>query len=294
MRLLIACPKCGRQYDATGKRPGRRFRCQCGTVVVIKPPKGHDAGVVHCSACGAPREEGSRKCNFCGADFTLHERDLETICPKCLARISNRARFCHHCGTRVAPESVAGEETRLACPVCGEPHHLSGRRVAEIPVLECGRCAGLWLGNDAFKQVTERAAAHVAAIDEHFTPRQAERADPVLTGRQSLRYRKCPHCDQIMYRRNYARRSGVIIDICREHGIWFDADELPRILAWVQAGGAAKAERDMAKEEAHQKQLQKAEKSVRRDTAWIHDDVRGNEFGLAEVLVETVFRIFGP
>ena len=40
-----------------------------------------------------------------------------------------------------------------------------------------------------------------------------------------------------MNRRNYAGASGVIIDLCRTDGIWFDADELARILVWIRAGG---------------------------------------------------------
>ena len=31
--------------------------------------------------------------------------------------------------------------------------------------------------------------------------------------------------------------SGVTIDRCKPHGVWFDADELPRILDWVRHGG---------------------------------------------------------
>ena len=43
-----------------------------------------------------------------------------------------------------------------------------------------------------------------------------------------------------MTRRNYGRDSGVILDMCREHGIWFDAEELARILVWIRAGGQEK------------------------------------------------------
>lgn len=286
MRLLIACPECGRQYDASRKQPGSRFRCYCGAIVTVTPPKGHDARVIHCSACGAPREEGSRQCAFCGADFTLHERDLDTVCPKCMARISDRARFCHHCGTRVAPESVAGDETRLACPACGESHYLSGRRVADMPVLECGCCAGLWLGNETFKQVTEKAAAHAVDADAHFTPRQASRGDPELAGPESARYRKCPRCGQLMTRRNYARRSGVILDMCRDHGVWFDADELPRIIHWVRAGGLARAERERTEETDREKRLTKAAQATQRETAWMHREAYSRQFGLAEALAE--------
>jgi hypothetical protein len=48
-------------------------------------------------------------------------------------------------------------------------------------------------------------------------------------------------CKQPMNRRHYGRTSGVIVDMCRDHGIWFDADELTRILAWLHAGGAVQA-----------------------------------------------------
>jgi Zn-finger nucleic acid-binding protein len=46
-----------------------------------------------------------------------------------------------------------------------------------------------------------------------------------------------------MHRRNYGKKSGVIIDICTEHGMWLDPGELERILSWVRQGGLARAER---------------------------------------------------
>ena len=50
-------------------------------------------------------------------------------------------------------------------------------------------------------------------------------------------YRPCVVCGQLMNRINYGHSSGVIVDVCRDHGIWFDADELARILTWLRAGG---------------------------------------------------------
>ena len=40
-----------------------------------------------------------------------------------------------------------------------------------------------------------------------------------------------------MTRTNFARYSGVIIDVCHLHGIWFDANELQRIVKFIQEGG---------------------------------------------------------
>jgi len=43
-----------------------------------------------------------------------------------------------------------------------------------------------------------------------------------------------------MHRRNFARRSGVVVDTCAKHGVWFDAEELPQLIRWVQKVGLAK------------------------------------------------------
>jgi Zn-finger nucleic acid-binding protein len=40
-----------------------------------------------------------------------------------------------------------------------------------------------------------------------------------------------------MNRNNFASSSGVIVDICKRHGIWFDAEELPRIIEFIRKGG---------------------------------------------------------
>jgi len=50
-------------------------------------------------------------------------------------------------------------------------------------------------------------------------------------------YAPCPECTQLMNRINFARCSGVIVDICKRHGIWFDRDELSRIIEFIREGG---------------------------------------------------------
>jgi Zn-finger nucleic acid-binding protein len=204
--------------------------------------------VVRCSSCGAARSgENAASCSYCESDFTLHERDLNTVCPHCLARVSDRATFCHHCGTGLIPELDAGADTDLACPACQRGEGLVSRQIGseKVAILECGRCAGFWLGHDAFRLLLERAKREVlapGAVEE--SPRQVAArfglpegsAAPEAGGNASY-YRPCPVCRGLMNRRNYGGNSGVIIDLCREDGIWFDADELARILTWVRAGG---------------------------------------------------------
>jgi hypothetical protein len=44
-----------------------------------------------------------------------------------------------------------------------------------------------------------------------------------------------------MNRVNFAHASGVIVDVCTNHGTWFDADELRRVLDFISAGGLESA-----------------------------------------------------
>jgi Zn-finger nucleic acid-binding protein len=57
-------------------------------------------------------------------------------------------------------------------------------------------------------------------------------------------YRRCPVCNKIMHRKNYANRSGVIMDYCADHGVWLDAGELKQIQEWTKLGGKQNAMKD--------------------------------------------------
>ena len=50
----------------------------------------------------------------------------------------------------------------------------------------------------------------------------------------------CPICGELMPRRNFRRISGVLIDICRDHGIWLDPGELEQIRCFIANGGTEK------------------------------------------------------
>lgn len=238
LRRLVACPDCGLQFDASGHPPPARFHCACGALVVVAVAEPHDSEVVRCSSCGAPRSEERPACDACGADFTLHEQDLHTLCPSCMSRISDRARFCHACGAGIVPQGTIGELTERPCPVCGELHALYGRNVeGEITVLECDRCAGVWVGHGIFRLLEERSDRDV---DSWAAAKAATEGGASADGEPF--YRPCVACGKLMHRRNYGRRSGVIVDVCHEHGLWFDRGELERILAWRREGGARRAE----------------------------------------------------
>lgn len=239
MRKLLSCPSCHRQFDATRFAVGSRFRCRCGVTIDVPELASRDAAVVRCASCGAPREEGAQACGYCGSDFTIHEQDLETICPSCLARISNAARFCHHCGTSIAPEDVAGDPTDRVCPACGDGRRLNSRALGTTgsTVLECGVCAGLWLGADVFRALEDRVRKVAAPTPDPAALRTEVKARARAPRGAGPVYRPCPTCGQRMNRVNFERVSGILIDRCRDHGIWFDATELDAVLRWIKLGG---------------------------------------------------------
>src|SRR3569832_791108 len=55
--------------------------------------------------------------------------------------------------------------------------------------------------------------------------------------REPVVYRPCPVCADLMNRFNFAGCSGVILDACKPHGVWFDVDELRRIVLFIRGGG---------------------------------------------------------
>ncbi|HMF57614.1 MAG TPA: zf-TFIIB domain-containing protein, partial [Pyrinomonadaceae bacterium] len=77
-----------------------------------------------------------------------------------------------------------------------------------------------------------------------------------------VRYVPCPECGQLMNRINFARCSGVIVDVCKGHGTWFDRDELRQIVEFIRAGGLdASRARELAKIEEERRQLQQEQLS---------------------------------
>jgi len=147
------------------------------------------------------------------------------------------ADHCPACGAAMAPR-VPAVADGAPCPACGKPLAADqvGGQVGGLETQACLACGGLWLDRAAFEQLgasRERQGAVLGAL-----PAPAVR--PIaITG--EVQYRPCPACGQRMNRVNYARRSGVVLDVCKAHGLWFDQDELRRLLAFIAAGGLDRA-----------------------------------------------------
>jgi Zn-finger nucleic acid-binding protein len=40
-----------------------------------------------------------------------------------------------------------------------------------------------------------------------------------------------------MNRTNFGHRSGIVIDVCKSHGVWLEHNELRRVLNFIDSGG---------------------------------------------------------
>jgi Zn-finger nucleic acid-binding protein len=56
---------------------------------------------------------------------------------------------------------------------------------------------------------------------------------------EEVRYLACPTCDDRMSRSLFGKRSGIVVDVCKVHGTWFDADELTRAALFLESQAKA-------------------------------------------------------
>ncbi|MGB5707743.1 MAG: zf-TFIIB domain-containing protein [Arenicellales bacterium] len=238
MHVIVSCNQCTRQYDTIGRAAGEKFHCICGQLITLPERRSYEAAVVRCSACGGVRVQNNQQCGFCGADFTLHEQDLQTVCPECLTRINNQSKYCHHCATPIVVVGKVGKRTQSACPHCRNKSVLSIRKIksSKFNALECTLCAGIWLDTETFLAL-ERKMIELSSSGISREHRKVTAGLPRTQGGDQNLYRKCPSCDVIMHRRNYGPGSGIVIDQCKDHGFWFDQRELSVILRWIRTGG---------------------------------------------------------
>jgi len=163
------------------------------------------------------------------------------------------------CGALLpAPAFVAEGAGR--CPDCRLD--LVAHAFGAVGYAECPRCSGLFLKREAFEAVTKDADTR-AKVRLAEPPAEAAAA-PLGKGASgalpAVRYRPCPTCAKLMNRTNYGGGSGIVLDGCRDHGLWFDKGELAAIVAFLEKGGWDKVrqrERERLAEEVRSLEFRK-------------------------------------
>lgn len=166
--------------------------------------------MARCSSCNAPLPDGSQLCEYCLSRtdidlkgihyYTTHEHDSARICPRCNVKLKTIDL------------------------------KLNGTFLIE----RCEECLGLFFDPNELEALLEASVTNIFKIDKNGLDsinlrRQAEQ--------QPISYIKCPVCEQLMHRVNFGTRSGVIVDRCKNHGVWLDGGELRHLMEWMKLGG---------------------------------------------------------
>ena len=145
-------------------------------------------------------------------------------CSHCGKSFSAQMRNCPFCGGEHIKETI---NDYPVCPRCEnklEHHDYHGNDIDLCP-----ECSGLWLDNREFKKLTsEREVFKDDSLPYEYIRKPLSHEDTYL---------KCPVCEILMLRRNFRKISGVLIDVCRDHGIWLDAGELEQVRSFIANGG---------------------------------------------------------
>ena len=236
----MRCSTCDAPLDVSGVFPGGDVRCACGATstvpdaapIAVSPPShnapyreahvAREAAALVCPFCGGPCSPDARACPHCDVELA------SVRCAHCFSLHFSGARFCARCGKPLELEPLL-DASDAPCPRCDTLLLAS----CTAGMNECGACGGIFVDHNAFAAIARERQAHRAPFDhDAHSP-----GGPLSANDAIVRYVKCPVCSERMNRINYGKRSGVIVDVCRLHGTWFDQGELTRVIEFVAAGG---------------------------------------------------------
>jgi Zn-finger nucleic acid-binding protein len=129
--------------------------------------------------------------------------------------------------------------------------------VGTTALFECEGCDGIWVDGETFEALCADREAQAAVLHQY-----ADRPEPS----RRVKYRPCTRCGKMMNRVNFARISGVVVDVCKGHGTFLDPGELHAIVRFIQGGGLERARsRQLEDLREQEKRSLEAERRLARD-----------------------------
>jgi Zn-finger nucleic acid-binding protein len=191
--------------------------------------------MARCSNCNAPLPPGSLLCGYCGSRtdvdlkgihyYTTHESDTPRICPRCTIRLKT----------------------------------LDLKMDGRFLIDRCEHCLGIFFDPGELEALLETTVSTVSGIDRAGLEAINEKRE---VNQYPISYIKCPVCSQLMHRVNFGAKSGVIVDRCKEHGVWLDGGELRQLFEWMKLGGnlLEQERQEQKRKEAEQRELEQRQK----------------------------------
>jgi Zn-finger nucleic acid-binding protein len=197
------------------------------------------------------------------------------------------AKFCSHCGAAIAREEIPVEQ-KECCPRCRV--YMESIVIGNTNLRECPTCEGIWADTNSLQRICADREQQAAVLGVARTlPNDS------INNVETVRYVPCPVCARLMNRVAFAHCSRVVVDVCKQHGTWFDKDELRRIVEFIRAGGleAARAdeiaELDRKRQELRTAQLNGPMESTELSRRDYYDRAHGGIATAAANLVTSFF-----
>ena len=140
-----------------------------------------------------------------------------------------------------------GPVAGMCCPRCSGGLGLAGLEVQlgddVMTLADCAACRGVFFRPGELESFLKTAqSVEMAGALPVLGELEAQiAAMPRAEETSGRHYIGCPVCKMVMLRTIFGRESGVVIDSCRDHGVWLDGGELEAIAGWWHAGGEVKA-----------------------------------------------------
>lgn len=168
------------------------------------------------------------------------------------------------------------------CPRCAG--RLVERSYADLEVLDCAGCAGLFVDLEAMHRLKSPEGRELRLA----LPKRVRVAE------SEVRYLPCPSCGTTMNRTVFGRMSGVIVDVCPDHGVWFDAGEINAVIDFIESGGVERAERKAREDRAEEnRRLTEQLKETITDTARLSHVRPGPAAAHRSPFYESMSSLFG-
>jgi len=163
-----------------------------------------------CIFCSAPLPKQGLNCSYCNR--------LNPLNIKVLEKIKEKTTQSEH-----------------LCPICNISLIELENKIVTLEY--CLQCDGILIEEELFEKLIKYKTTPTDNFNPHYL-RFIQ--DHPRDNRKKSQFHNCPICQEIMCTINYKKISGVLLDICEEHGIWLDGGELRQIIEWHEVGGEKK------------------------------------------------------
>jgi Zn-finger nucleic acid-binding protein len=188
-------------------------------------------------------------------------------CSNCSAPLPTDTIQCEYCGSRndvdltgIHYNTTHELESPRTCPRCSVTLKTVDLQLGSSFLIErCDDCLGLFFDPGELEALLEASVSNVFVINKT----QIDSINKFRTSEDfAVSYLKCPDCSQIMNRINFGAKSGVIVDRCKDHGVWLDGGELRHLMEWMKAGGKLldQERKEQQKQEALRQSRQELER----------------------------------